>query len=533
MENGMATIIATVATPYILDKLKLDKSLYGIIFGCILTWVSKIDFNNYLNFNIVSKETIIFCILLFLIYYYNSQILEFITKFFNKKYAYIKLYNCADMMILLQYISIYKNFYENATKLEYGHQKILYDINIHGRILNLGELERTIDDYKNYFLDINFNINGYYVWKNNLLEIKKVDIDKKEVINTIQCPYIILYIEEKSILAITDYFKKIVEKVEEYNNVNIESYYYKLVSEDEKVSPTRMKIYAGPKQSIDQLESVHINSFFHKDKLKLWKIMKDIEFNPNSFFKLGQYPRISLLAYGPPGTGKSSFAYRIAMALNRDLISIDLRIMKKREIYQLLFENTFPSGEIFKKKVVYIFDEFDLTVKELHERKNRNCTQMEIYRIFMKKKMEHELSKVKSTNNDNSEIKKKDEKVSGFYTDNDFPVVEDLLEIIQGPCPLNDSIIIATTNHYDEIYNLCPALFRDGRFTPIYFGYVNKKIVSEMSLYYYKKEYIITDEIEENKISPCTLIKIITESKIIIDIDPYNYFVEKLEILIK
>jgi hypothetical protein len=45
--------------------------------------------------------------------------------------------------------------------------------------------------------------------------------------------------------------------------------------------------------------------------------------------------------------------------------------------------------------------------------------------------MKRKLSKVKSTDNNDTEIKKKDEKVSGFNTDNDEPVIEGLLKIIQ------------------------------------------------------------------------------------------------------
>ena len=47
--------------------------------------------------------------------------------------------------------------------------------------------------------------------------------------------------------------------------------------------------------------------------------------HPEKFIVLGIDPPKGVLLYGPPGTGKSSFAYRIAKATNRHIISIDIK----------------------------------------------------------------------------------------------------------------------------------------------------------------------------------------------------------------
>jgi hypothetical protein len=66
--------------------------------------------------------------------------------------------------------------------------------------------------------------------------------------------------------------------------------------------------------------------------------------------------------------------------------------------------------------------------------------------------------------------------------------LKDLLTIFQGPVPKSGQLIFATTNDYDEIKKMCPALFRHSRMTPILFGYCDRKTICDMFLYYFKRE---------------------------------------------
>ena len=108
--------------------------------------------------------------------------------------------------------------------------------------------------------------------------------------------------------------------------------------------------------------------------------------------------------------------------------------------------------------------------------------------------------------------------------------LEDLLEIFQGPVPLEGSIIFATTNKYDEIKKLCPALFRPGRLTPIHFDNATNTMADELCQYFYNKsfsqhnpEIIIKPE---HEIAPSQLIEYASESKLMEVPDPYDYFVQ-------
>jgi len=71
--------------------------------------------------------------------------------------------------------------------------------------------------------------------------------------------------------------------------------------------------------------------------------------------------------------------------------------------------------------------------------------------------------------------------------ENDDLTVDSLLDIIQGPCDNPGAIVFAITNKYEQIRDICPRLFRDGRFKPVYFGYPTRDTLDEIVQYYYKR----------------------------------------------
>jgi hypothetical protein len=73
----------------------------------------------------------------------------------------------------------------------------------------------------------------------------------------------------------------------------------------------------------------------------------------------------------------------------------------------------------------------------------------------------------------------------------------------------------------DEIKEICPALFRTGRLTPIYFGYFENEILQEISKYYYQQELDLPDNIIST-ISPADILDFITKHKL----GPNNKFNE-------
>ncbi len=110
--------------------------------------------------------------------------------------------------------------------------------------------------------------------------------------------------------------------------------------------------------------------------------------------------------------------------------------------------------------------------------------------------------------------------------------VNDLLEIFQGTVPNDGAIMIATTNNYDEIKEMCPALFRPGRLTPVHFGYVKKETMQEISRFYFGRdlEIYIPDNIN---IPTSQIIQLAMESRTFDDLgtidDKFDYFSQMLD----
>lgn len=107
--------------------------------------------------------------------------------------------------------------------------------------------------------------------------------------------------------------------------------------------------------------------------------------------------------------------------------------------------------------------------------------------------------------------------------------LRDLLEIFQGPIPFESMIMIATTNKYDEIKDYCPELFRPGRLTPVYFGYIHKETLQDISIYFFNKK--LTGYIPEVLSIPTSQIIELAFESINYSKDSYEYFSNKINIL--
>jgi hypothetical protein len=175
---------------------------------------------------------------------------------------------------------------------------------------------------------------------------------------------------------------------------------------------------------------------------------------------------------------------------------MDLRNWTKMQIYDE-FQN--PAGYGDYKFFLYLFEEFDISIKDLHEREkasvdreNDHYKRMKAYRKY-KYCDGYDYSSpqpASTTKTDEKKDDKKDEKKdTGIttYARTEF-TLRDLLELFQGPVPFEGMLILATTNKYDEIKTICPELFRPGRMTPVHFGYINKDTLQDIAKYYFNKK---------------------------------------------
>lgn len=214
----------------------------------------------------------------------------------------------------------------------------------------------------------------------------------------------------------------------------------------------------GSKVMIDKNEINEIVTTFYetyRNKYNKQDIINEYFSNDidNILNYINNLDSFNLILHGPPGTGKSKLIEVIAKVKERHLLSICLKNHNKYETNNFLSCPTINGKTYNPNEVIIVLEEFDQTFFDLI-------------------KKEEALSKANTTQE--AFIKCRDELYMG-----------DLLEIFQSSIPRPGQIIIATSNHYEEMKDIKPALFRPGRLTPILINYINQQTFDTLVKHYF------------------------------------------------
>lgn len=312
--------------------------------------------------------------------------------------------------------------------------------------------------------DKTFDIKGHIRWNIN------IDDDKSK------SQSVTIKINKETCEAVYKYLDGIEKLIKQTDTVRFCS--KSMISAEGRTYEILNNLYTGPqvtKSIFKELKESYIDSFFHLNKESLWATIETIQFKSDILDKIGQPARLGLLLYGPPGTGKSSFGYRIAKALNRHILLIDIMSLSRSALFNIFTNPVIGNVRYNPDEVIYIIDEFDITVEYLYAKKQNNDKKLSPI-------TEYENSNI----NPEDIIKLLNDE---FIKKSNELRLEDLLEILCGPVPTNGAIIIATTNKYERIKEICPALVRPGRLTPVYFGYFTVELFQEMIRYMFGKKF--------------------------------------------
>ena len=182
---------------------------------------------------------------------------------------------------------------------------------------------------------------------------------------------------------------------------------------------------------------------------QLWKSLYGSEYAEisNIVSCLDERQKVALLLHGPPGCGKTSAIRALSQQTNRHIFNLNLSLFgSNSELMDLVFGDPwlFTSNTSYKKpkKVIFVFEEIDVQLRELDSQK--------VIRKKQKKKKEKTVTGTKF----------RKERGVTFYG---------LLNLLDGIIQLRDVIIVMTTNYVDRVD---PRLFRPGRITHrIFLGY--------------------------------------------------------------
>jgi hypothetical protein len=347
------------------------------------------------------------------------------------------------------------------------------------------------------FTDLNFSVSGCYCWRTVKEEISTTSGGNGNKIS-VPISYVEIWISQASdkLPRPTNYINAIGKWIQEQQTKTKIIYMAKILQDRGDVITQHYQLYDGPIQDMADLEKKYIDTFFQPEKERLWRYIRTIQCEPERILRLGQFPQGGFLLHGPPGTGKSTFAYRVAMTLNRHIVCVDIRTLKNRaQLYQILRNPYVARQQLKPADVVYVFDEFDLVVKELSRRQSVNTNIMTKWMTDVDK-FESKFDTVAASDDQRRKnVGAMKLSATGFGGDDDIQL-PDLLEAFQGSAPSKGYLSFATTNCFEELKRLCPQLFRVGRLTPVYFGNFHIDILNQVSRFYFSTPAITEDDLK-------------------------------------
>jgi shikimate kinase len=441
---------------------------------------------------------------------------EYIDKIVNYQYSTDETYDISHdtytiygdaFLALKTYINTHKEFYQTTNVI----------------ITEMGDITKTIffpSDVLICFNDSDKHVSGFIKWVRNK-ESHNDEIYMKKC-HVTQGYSIYKYIDDIK-KEITN--KKAKRYLTLYNVDKTRNGYESVCS-----------MFDGVSLETEELERIYIRTLFHPQIREIWNHIKMINYNPERITEFGQSPRMNLILYGPPGTGKSTFAYRIAMASKRHLMSVRLSRYTKNELYKIFTQPTINGASYKPKDIVYVLDEFDNDIEKIITKGtveierienikqvvNETFIQMERggHMATTSSEPKKEGEQAKKAENEIMEMEKLVKGINSTYDKieqlkDNIITIKDLLVIFQGSVPIDGCIIVAMTNNFNGMYEKCPALFRTGRLTPILFGNFGFEMIDEISCHYFGKHLQCKGDPSKFSIQPSTLISKILEIQLL------------------
>lgn len=230
----------------------------------------------------------------------------------------------------------------------------------------------------------------------------------------------------------------------------------------------------------------------HKESLKgIIDRLKDDKY----YIKTGAKRKAGFLFHGIPGCGKTAHVTAIANYDNRHIIEVPMSRVKTNIQLENILTITEINGVAFKRnQIIFLFDEID--------------------QCFALKPRKNEKENIrKNIDNNNDGIDKKELKNILKLECSDQLNLGFILSRLDGIGNYAGLIIIATTNC---IQSLSPALYREGRLTPMEFSYCRHEDIVNIIEYRYDIK-LSADELlkipdKTHKLTPTKLVQLLDKN---------------------
>lgn len=233
------------------------------------------------------------------------------------------------------------------------------------------------------------------------------------------------------------------------------------------------------KQSFETFDNIFSP---HKKQIQMdIERLRDVEY----YRRTGLKRKKGYLFYGPPGCGKTSTVVAMALMDNRHIIEIPMcRVKTNKELEDIFAMNEINKVKIDKNKVILLFDEIDTGMENV-SKPTKNP--IKAIKKQLKKMTSISSSNAGSTNDSEDEGEEDDVVDFGVKTkdEEDKINIGTILSRLDGIGNYNGLIIVGTTN---SITKLTPALYREGRLTPLYFENITSEDIKMMIEHVFKVE---------------------------------------------
>ena len=491
MAGEFYVALATIVTSFIIEKFKLNNSYYGplniIILGIFTFNITEYFSNEYIYLISYGVYMIIVCMIMYIIKNVNMigyKIKQFINR---NNLETIEIENTHHAMICLAYIEKFILNHKNFKIPPFKYDKPLISY------MSFMPIIDTIYE----FYDKEKNIRGTIMWTHGddgYCQDNKSANEKFLEKTVIKSVIVKISITKQNNISLKEYMKCIREEDDKSceSDLTIFSFRMLLKYDDNKKSHTwsRQLLHTYQKNINEPIDAMA--NFYHHDKKNIIDRINKFQHKTENGFDIGDCYQYGMIIHGPPGTGKSSFVYRLAIHLKRNIVLINLETISRVVLYKLMESRYIDEGNecmvIRPSTSIYAFDEFDDSLKVICEREEKS------------KELKKKISMIKNNGTYNDDEKKLENELVKSYNElENLVTMKDLLEVFQGIVPIKGAIFIATTNHYGKIKETNPALFRAGRLIPTSYDYFNDDMIKIICKEKYDRKYKSSNENKKYK----------------------------------